>query len=136
MLRRLALLLALVASPVRAVDNPNLLFITVDDLACSLGCYGDLLAKTPAIEQLAAEGVLFERAYCQIPMCNPSRASVMTGLRPDEIRVYDLDRHFRDEVPDARTISQRLGDAGWFSARVGKKASGLAPKTPFHQHRL
>lgn len=101
-------------------SRPNVLFIAVDDLACSLGCYGDVLARTPHIDRLAASGVRFDRAYCQLPLCNPSRASVMTGLRPDQIRVYDLDRHFRDEVPDVVTLPQQLTKAGWFAARVGK----------------
>jgi uncharacterized sulfatase len=100
--------------------DPNVLFIAVDDLACSLGCYGDLVAKTPHIDRLAATGVCFERAYNQLPLCNPTRASVMTGLRPDEIRVYDLDRHFREEIPDAITLSQQFKHRGWFTARVGK----------------
>ena len=103
-----------------AQEKPNVLFISVDDLACSLGCYGDLIAKTPHIDRLAATGVRFDRAYNQLPLCNPTRASVMTGLRPDEIKVYDLDRHFRDEVPDVVTLSQHFMQNGYFSARVGK----------------
>ncbi|MGB7345352.1 MAG: sulfatase [Pirellulaceae bacterium] len=100
--------------------QPNVLFIAVDDLACSMGCYGDLVAKTPHIDRLAASGVRFDRAYNQLPLCNPTRASVMTGLRPDTIKVYDLDRHFRDEVPDVVTLSQAFQKAGYFAARVGK----------------
>lgn len=103
-----------------AEDRPNVLFIAVDDLAPSLRCYGDLVAKTPHIDRLAATGVRFDRAYNQLPLCNPTRASVMTGLRPDEIKVYDLDAHFRDTVPDVITLSQQFKNAGWFSARVGK----------------
>ncbi|MBK1875329.1 sulfatase [Pelagicoccus mobilis] len=100
--------------------GPNVLFIAVDDLAAALGCYGDKVAITPNIDRLAATGVRFDRAYNQLPLCNPTRASVMTGLRPDEIKVYDLDAHFRDTVPDAITLSQRFMQEGWFSARVGK----------------
>ena len=100
--------------------RPNVLFIAVDDLACSLGCYGDLVAKTPNIDRLAATGTCFLRAYNQLPLCNPTRASVMTGLRPDRIKVYDLDRHFRDELPDAITLPQAFMRAGYFAARVGK----------------
>ena len=103
-----------------AGQKMNVLFIAVDDLASSLGCYGDLLAKTPHIDRLAARGVRFDRAYNQLPLCNPTRASVMTGLRPDQIKVYDLDRHFREEVPDVMTLSQRFKESGWFTARVGK----------------
>jgi len=103
-----------------AVEQPNVLFIAVDDLAAALGCYGDLIAKTPNIDRLAATGVRFDRAYNQLPLCNPTRASVMTGLRPDQIRVYDLDRHFRDERPNVVTLSQAFGNDGYFPARVGK----------------
>jgi len=105
---------------VAAEEKRNVLFIAVDDLACSLACYGDLIAKTPNIDRLAASGVLFERAYNQLPLCNPTRASVMTGLRPDQIKVYDLDQHFREEVPDVVTLSQQFINRGWFTARVGK----------------
>ena len=103
-----------------AARKPNVLFIAVDDLAVTLGCYGDLLAETPNIDRLAATGVRFDRAYNQLPLCNPTRASVMTGLRPDRIKVYDLDRHFRDEVPEVVTLSQSFMRQGWYSARVGK----------------
>ena len=103
-----------------AEPRPNVLFIAADDLACTLGCYGDRMAQTPNLDRLAAEGVCFLNAYNQIPLCNPSRASVMTGMRPDRIKVYDLDRHFRDEVPDVVTLSQQFKNRGWFTARVGK----------------
>ena len=100
--------------------KPNVLFIAADDLSCALGCYGDPIAKTPHLDRLAATGVTFLNAYNQLPLCNPTRASVMTGLRPDTIKVYDLDRHFRDEVPDAVTLSQQFMKHGWWAGRVGK----------------
>lgn len=116
----IALGLLVFSSGVATATAPNVLFIAVDDLAPALGCYGDVVAKTPNIDRLAASGVCFERAYNQLPLCNPTRASVMTGLRPDQIKVYDLDRHFRDEVPDAVTLSQQFINAGHSVARVGK----------------
>ena len=109
-----------IAQPNASDRRSNVLFIAVDDLSCALGCYGDLVAQTPNIDRLAATGVRFDRAYNQLPLCNPTRASVMTGLRPDEIKVYDLDRHFRDEVPDAVTLPQAFQKASYFAARAGK----------------
>ncbi|MEM7386863.1 MAG: sulfatase [Verrucomicrobiota bacterium] len=103
-----------------AEEKPNVLFIAADDLSCALGCYGDVMAKTPHLDRLAASGVCFRRAYNQLPLCNPTRASIMTGLRPDTIKVYDLDRHFREEVPNALTLSQAFMKAGYFGARTGK----------------
>ena len=114
------LLFVCITTPGWAVDKPNILFIAIDDLAPALRCYGNLIAKTPHIDRLAASGVRFDRAYNQLPLCNPTRASVMTGLRPDTIKVYDLDRHFRDEVPKAITLSQTFMRNGWWAGRVGK----------------
>ncbi|TWU04542.1 sulfatase [Stieleria varia] len=108
------------AQPVPNRQQPNVLMIAVDDLACTLGCYGDVVARTPHIDSLAASGVCFQRAYNQLPLCNPTRASLMTGLRPDTIKVYDLDRHFRDEVPEVVTLPQAFQNAGYFAARIGK----------------
>ncbi|MEX2577527.1 MAG: sulfatase [Verrucomicrobiales bacterium] len=115
-----ALLLAFAPVAFGLPEKPNVLFIAVDDLASTLGCYGDPVAKTPHVDRLAASGVRFDRAYNQLPLCNATRASVMTGLRPDRIEVYDLDSHFREAVPDAVTLSQQFMKAGYHSVRVGK----------------
>jgi uncharacterized sulfatase len=97
----------------------NVLFIAVDDLGSKLGCYGNALAKTPNFDRLAHMGVQFNNAYCQLPLCNPTRASVLTGLRPDVTKVYDLDRHFREEVPDVITLPQLFRQKSWWVGRVG-----------------
>ena len=101
-------------------QRPNVLFIAVDDLSNAIGAYGDPIAQTPHIDRLASTGVLFERAYNQIPLCNPSRASVMTGLRPDDLEVYDLTRHFREAQPKVETLSQAFMRSGYSAQRVGK----------------
>ena len=111
---------AIAVSACAADSRPNVLFIAIDDLSNALGCYGVPTAKTPNIDRLAASGVRFDCAYNQIPLCNPSRASVLTGRRPDETQVYDLDRHFREALPDVVTLPQLFRQNGWFTARVGK----------------
>lgn len=115
-----ALTLTSIAADGGISSKPNVLFIAADDLNCALGCYGDVIAQTPHLDRLAETGICFERAYNQLPLCNPTRASIMTGLRPDTIKVYDLDRHFRDEIPDAVTLSQAFQKEGYLAARVGK----------------
>jgi arylsulfatase A-like enzyme len=98
----------------------NVLFIAVDDLRPELGCYGTPIIKTPNIDRLAAQGTLFERAYCQQAVCNPSRVALLTSLRPDTTKVYDLPTRFRDKVPDALTLPQHFKHNGYFTLNIGK----------------
>src|SRR6476646_4375889 len=107
MFRLLLVLFTCATSAALAADKPNVLFIAVDDLNTSLGCYGQPLVKSPNIDRLAARGVRFDRAYCQFPLCSPSRVSMLTGLRPETTRIYDLQTDFRKStMPDVITLAQ------------------------------
>jgi arylsulfatase A-like enzyme len=86
----------------------NVLFIVADDLNCALGAYGDPLAKTPNIDRLAKEGLLFTEAHVQYPLCGPSRTSFMTGLYPDQTKSKDLRLFVRQTIPDVVTMGQKL----------------------------
>jgi len=99
---------------------PNVLMIIVDDLNTDLGSYGHPMVKTPHIDRLADRGVVFTHAYTQYPQCNQSRASMLTGLYPDQTRVLTLKEHFRDYVPEVITLPQHFKNNDYFTARVGK----------------
>ncbi len=104
----------------RATTKPNVLFIAVDDMRCDLGCYGVNHLKSPNFDKLASSGVLFTRAYCQQAVCNPSRVSLMTGLRPDTTKVWDLVTDFRTKLPNAVTIPQHFRANGYRAVAFGK----------------
>ncbi|MDG2387977.1 MAG: sulfatase [Planctomycetaceae bacterium] len=114
------LLLITSFASLRAEDKPNVLFITVDDLNCDLSCYGHSLVKSPNIDRLANRGVRFDKAYCQYPVCNPSRSSFLTGLYPDQTGVLSNGDSFRKTVPDVVTLPQHFKQNGYYVARVGK----------------
>lgn len=113
---------ASLSTPARGVDarRPNVLFIAVDDMRVELGCYGNTPALSPNIDQLAARGVTFNRAYCQQAVCNPSRASLLTGRRPDSLRIWDLPTHFRELYPDIVTLPQHFKNNGYCTQGIGK----------------
>ncbi len=107
---------ALADAPVRL----NVLFIAADDLRNDLGCYGHPLVKTPNIDRLAQRGLRFNRAYCQQAVCNPSRASLLTGRRIDALRIWDLPTHFRTTTPNVVTLPQHFKNNGYFTQDIGK----------------
>lgn len=108
------------SDPVAPVARKNVLFIAVDDLRVELGCYGQKHVRSPNIDKLASQGSLFERAYCQQTVCNPSRASLLTGRSPDQLKVWDLPTHFRVHSPDVVTLPQLFKSHGYHTQCVGK----------------
>lgn len=100
--------------------KPNVLLIMVDDLNGHLGCLGDSVVQTPNIDKLAEKGTLFENAYCQYSLCNPSRATMLTGVRPTRLGITSLKGHFRDENPEIVTLPHLFRENGYFTARAGK----------------
>ena len=98
----------------------NVLFIAVDDLRPDIGCYGVKHAKTPNIDRLAARGIVFDKAYCAQAVCSPSRTAILTGLRPDTTKVWDLDTHFRDAQPNCVTLPQHFRQNGYHTSALGK----------------
>ena len=116
-----ALLLAVV--PGRAADPPrrmNVLFLMADDMRPELGCYGRPVVMSPNIDALARDGVRFDRAYCQYPLCNPSRTSLLTGRHPTTTGVLDNTADFRTAHPDWVTLPEHFKANGYVTLKTGK----------------
>lgn len=109
---------AATGSPAR--DRPNVLFIAVDDLRPAIGAYGDPVAVTPHLDQLARQSSLFERAYCNVPVCGASRASIMSGIRPGFDRYRSYYTWLEKETPDAVTLNDHFQQNGYTTLSVGK----------------
>lgn len=108
----------------------NVLFIPVDDLRPELGCYGNGVVKSPSLDRLASRSLVFRRAYCQSPVCGPSRASLLTGLRPDTTEVWGNKKHFRENLPDLVTLPQRFKQEGYHAEGIGKVLHGRMADQP------
>lgn len=119
-LRRLLLLLIASLPQILCATKPNVLLIIADDLRDTLGCYGNVQAKTPHIDRLAGRAVRFENAFAQYPVCNPSRSSLMLGMRCEQTGIVDNGEFFRERWPDAVTLPQLLRQGGWATQSFGK----------------
>ncbi len=123
-------LLLTASSPAQqpSIQKKNVLFIIVDDLNNDVGTYGHPLVKTPNLDRLAQQGIKFNKAYCQFPLCNPSRASILNGLRPDTTRVFGNGTYFRDNLPTTITLPMFFKNNGYQTARFGKGFHGVPDK--------
>lgn len=106
----------------QSVDSKqkNVLYVIADDLSSIINSYNDGGVITPNLDKLAANGVVFEKAYCQSSLCNPSRTSIMTGKYPAETRVLGNQPHFRGVDPSVKTIPQYFKEQGYYSVGIGK----------------
>ncbi|MBL9117027.1 MAG: sulfatase-like hydrolase/transferase [Verrucomicrobiaceae bacterium] len=125
----LILFLALFIPNASFAEKPNVLFIIVDDLTTTLGCYGNAHVRTPGMDALAARGVRFDRAYTQFALCNPSRCSFLTGCYPEKTGVMDLTTSLRKALPEVVTLPQHFRIHGYATGRVGKVFHVPDPKT-------
>jgi len=114
------------AEPTASNKKKNVLFIIVEDLKTIMGCYGNPLVKTPNIDRLAQMGVKFDRAYCQYPICNPSRSSFMTGLRVDTVGIYDNVTPWTQNIGHVTTMPKFFKDNGYYTIRLNKVFHGTA----------
>jgi arylsulfatase A-like enzyme len=101
-------------------EKPNVLFIVVDDLRPELGCYGQKQIKSPAIDKLAANGLTFVNAYCNVPVCGASRASLLTGIRPTQSRFVGYNTYAKDDAPGAVSLPQHFKNHGYHTISNGK----------------
>ncbi len=100
--------------------RPNVLLVIVDDLRDSIGAYGDRVARTPHFDAFAAGALRFEHAYAQYPVCNPSRISLLTGLRPETFGIFDNKTPYRKKIPEALTLPRHFRRAGYHTVKIGK----------------
>ena len=120
-MKTLPALILLFASIAHAAEpKPNILFIAIDDLRPELGCYGSPQVKSPHIDKLASEAMIFTRAYCQVPVCGASRASLLTGMLPTRKRFVNYDTKVEKDAPGAVTLPEAFKKAGYTTLSNGK----------------
>ena len=124
---------SLPAAEVPATGRPNVLFVVFDDLNNRLGCYGDPVAKSPHIDRVAAQGTVFTRNICQQPICGPSRASFMSGRRPDSLGITSMTKFLYELHPVAVTIPQWFMQHGYTAMSIGKVLGGYGKKEDYEK---
>ena len=112
------------AQEVKEQSKKNVLFLIVDDLRTELNCYGVKYMKTPNIDRLAAQGVMFENAYCNVPVSGASRASLFSGLRPGNTRYWDVNAEIDREAPGTVTLPQYFRENGYITISNSKVIHG------------
>lgn len=118
---RLFVLLFLAGALVARCAPPmNVLFISIDDLRAEVGAFGSARAQTPNIDKFAARSVKFDRAYCQYPLCNPSRASILTGRYPKTLELYGNRDWFNGWYPELVSLPKYFKKQGYTTVRYGK----------------
>ncbi|MFC1736129.1 sulfatase-like hydrolase/transferase, partial [Candidatus Hydrogenedentota bacterium] len=118
------------------VQQPNVLFIAIDDISTNISAFENPGVKTPNLEALAKRGMAFDRAYCQFPLCSPSRTSVITGIRPATSGVLSNTVHWRELNPDVVTLPQLFSANGYESIHIGKILHGKENETDARWDRM
>lgn len=123
-MKKISIVIILVCSlgiqPISAQEKPNVIVFLIDDLRTELGCYGSQTVKSPNIDKLASQGVKFNKAYCQQAICAPSRISILTGLRPETVGIYDLFTPLRKKHEEMQTMPLFFQKNGYKTVSVGK----------------
>src|SRR6056297_744563 len=105
-------------------NRPNVLFIAIDDMRPELNCYGKSQIISPTIDQIASDGIVFTRAYCQVALCGPSRLSIMTGMHPDRLKNYGMSSsnkiEWREHRPGITSLPQQFRNNGYYAIGFGK----------------
>ncbi|AZQ64840.1 hypothetical protein EI427_21685 [Flammeovirga pectinis] len=118
------MLMVCLPSLLAAQDKPNIILITIDDLRPELGIYGNKLIQTPQIDALSEHATTFNNAFCQVPVCGASRASMHTGVRPTPKRFTSAGTEIDHDLPNAVTIGQHFKENGYYTFSIGKVIHG------------